>query len=113
MSSFDALSVGDALEVALGDASHLVPQHAGAVAAARALARKIDEWDVIAQWAADDALGSERSRPAVPQHDNVSLSTFLKYLEVLGLVPGAKSAGANSARPANDLAAFKQKRLIG
>lgn len=62
---------------------------AGAIEAARALADKIDAWDVIVDWALDDAADSG-GRPAVPQHDNVSLSALLNYLQHFGLTPASR-----------------------
>jgi hypothetical protein len=81
----------DALDQAVAAATHLSVRDAAVVAAARALADKIDAWDVIVQWAKDDIAGNPRpgTRPAVPQNDNVSLPSFLKYLEALQLVPPA------------------------
>ena len=67
-------------------------RHAGTVAAARALADKIDAWDVIVQWALEDAGG--QGRPAVPQNDNVSIPSFLKFMTELGLTPAADVARA-------------------
>lgn len=67
-------------------------RHAGTVAAARALADKIDAWDVIVQWALEDADG--QGRPAVPQNDNTSIPAFLKYMNDLGLTPAADVARA-------------------
>lgn len=75
---------------------------AGAIAAARALADKIDAWDVIVQWANDDVEDREGARPLVPANDNVSLPTFLKYCESLGLTPAGRkgtSAPAKEAAP--------------
>lgn len=62
----------------------------GAVEAMLALARKIDAWDVIVQWAIEDARERE-DRPKVPQNDNVSISAYLKYAESLGLTPAGRS----------------------
>lgn len=80
----------DALNVAVEKAKHLDDDiDAPAIEAARALARKIDAWDVIVEWAIEDAAATE-SRPRVPQNDNVSLSAFLKYCESLGLTPAGR-----------------------
>ena len=68
-------------------------------AAARALARKIDAWDVIVEWALDDAAQG-KGRPAVPANDNVSIASFLKYLDALGLTPEDEAPGALPGRPA-------------
>ena len=93
----------DALEEAVAAATHLTSRDAAAVEAARALARKIDAWDVIVEWAIDDADQSD-SKPKVPANDNTSLPSFLKYLEALQLVPPAaekaKPGPASEASPA-------------
>ena len=81
-------------ERAIEAASHLTDLDAGAVEAIRALARKIDAWDQIVQYALDDMAGKPKgaTRPAVPQNDNVSISAYLKACDQLGLSPtGRKS----------------------
>lgn len=83
--------VRDALDKSIEAAIHLTELDAAAVAGARALADKIDAWDVIVDWALDDlADNGGKGRPAVPQNDNVSLGSFLKYLDQLGLTPEAR-----------------------
>ena len=67
-------------------------RHEGTVAAARALADKIDHWDQIVQWAVEDMEDSGAHRPSVPQNDNVSLASFLKYMDALGLTVAADRA---------------------
>lgn len=97
MAVFERLSVSEALEASLAAATHLEPKHAATVGAARALAAKIDAWDVIVQWALEDAAESE-SRPKVPANDNTSLGTYSRYLEQLGLtVPAATKLVAKSS----------------
>lgn len=103
MPDFPAQSLAEALESALSAADHLEAKHAATVVAARALAEKIDAWQVIVEWALEDAAESE-SRPKVPANDNTSLPTFLKYMEALQLVPPAKSAAA-STKPESTVAA--------
>lgn len=76
--------VRTAFDTSVKAATHLTDMDAGAVEAARALADKIDAWDVIVEWALEDAAETE-SRPKVPQNDNVSLASFLKYCQALGL----------------------------
>jgi hypothetical protein len=83
-------SIVQATEDAIAAADHLADADAGAVEALRALARKIDAWDVIVGWALDDAREFE-SRPTVPQNDNVSLPTYLKFCESLGLTPAGRA----------------------
>ncbi len=85
-SGFPDSTVRAGLERSLKNAKHLRAKDSAAVAAARALADKIDAWDVIVDWALEDAGGS--GRPAVPQNDNVSLASFLKYCEALKILPG-------------------------
>ncbi|MFB7843622.1 hypothetical protein [Microbacterium sp. NPDC056052] len=85
-------------------AAHLTDADAGAIEALRALARKIDAWDVIVDWALDDAAQAKGARPAVPQNDNVSISAYLKYCDQLGLSPvgrkalGVKDGGAGGKK---------------
>ena len=99
MADFERLSVLEALEVSLQAATHLEPKHAATVGAARALAAKIDAWDVIVQWALEDVADDPKARPAVPANDNTSLGTYARYLDQLGLtVPTAKVAA--KAKPA-------------
>lgn len=82
-----------ATEKALEAASrNLTDADAGAVEALRALARKIDAWDQIVEWALDDASETRGARPAVPQNDNVSISAYLKYCDQLGLSPAGRKA---------------------
>ena len=94
-------SVSEALEQAIVASSHLTLRDAAGVAAARALAAKIDAWDVIVQWAREDAA-ENGFRPAVPLHDNTSLPTFLKYLDALGLVPPVAKEKPGPASTASD-----------
>ena len=86
------MSLLDATNEAIGAAAHLGPMDAGAVEALRDLARKIDAWDVIVEWALDDIAGGGRDsvRPAVPANDNTSLPTYLKFCESLGLTPAGR-----------------------
>lgn len=81
--------VRTALDASVEAATHLTDMDLGVIEAARALADKIDTWDVIVDWAMEDAAESE-SRPKVPQNDNVSLASFLKYCESLGLTPAQR-----------------------
>ena len=75
-------------------------RHEGTIAAARALADKIDQWDVIVQWAVEDKEALGLQRPAVPQNDNTSLPTFLKYMDALGLTVAADRAETKVATAA-------------
>lgn len=83
---------------------------AGAVEALRALARKIQAWDVIVNFALDDAADSN-TRPAVPQNDNVSISAYLKYCDQLGLTPaGRKALGQKKEAAVGKLAQLRSVR---
>jgi hypothetical protein len=84
--------VTDATESALEAAKHLTDVDEGAVAALRALARKIDAWDEIVAWAEEDAAERKDGRPKVPANDNVSIATYLKFCESLGLTPTGRKA---------------------
>ncbi|MBT1630441.1 terminase small subunit [Curtobacterium flaccumfaciens] len=88
----------DATEKAFAAASHLTDADAGSMAALLALARKIDAWDVIVGWAFEDASEDE-SRPKIPSNDNVSIATYLKGCEQLGLTPSGRAA-LSKGRPA-------------
>lgn len=115
---FPQESVSEALERSLRNAKHLRAKDAATVAAARALAWKIDNWDELAHQAIEDAEEKGKgSRPAVPLNDNTSLPTFLKYCDCLGLTP-EESPAAKPARPAkpelakpvrNDFEAYMKK----
>lgn len=111
---FDDESLSEALDRAISNAGHLRAKDAAAVKAARDLARKIDAWDVIVDWALEDARET-RGRPRVPQNDNVSLETFRKYLDVLGLTPereAPKKGEAKTKAPekTTQLDAWQKKR---
>lgn len=106
------MSVFESFQASVKAAAHVDADgvDAGAVAAAGALAQKIDAWDQIVQWAVEDASESE-SRPKVPANDNTSLPTFLKYCEALGLTPAARKAvGDQPAKEVDPLASIKSKR---
>lgn len=121
MADFAESTVSAALETALSAATHLDEEHAATVAAARALAAKIDAWQTIVEWALDDAAVADK-RPAVPANDNTSLPTFLKFMESLRLVPQAlpktiaQPAAAQEPAPADDPAGkivSMQRRVAG
>lgn len=89
----DAVDMVAATEKSLEAASKiLTDMDAGAVEALRALARKIDAWDQIVDWALEDAAETKGARPTVPQNDNVSISAYLKYCDQLGLTPTGRKA---------------------
>lgn len=85
------MSLVDETLKAFEAAAHLTDADAGAKEALILIARKVDAWDVIVSWALDDAADSSR-RPAVPIHDNVSVSAYLKGCEQLGLTPSGRAA---------------------
>lgn len=101
MAEFKKMSVAEALEVSIAAATHLTDRDAGAIAAARALAAKIDAWDLIVDWALEDVAESG-ARPKVPAHDNASLPSYLKYLEALQLVPPVAKAKPGPASQASE-----------
>lgn len=97
------MSVFDSSLIALAASPHVDRNgaDAGAVEALLALARKIDAWDEIVDLAMEQAV-SEGRKPTVPQHDNTSLSTFLKYCEALGLTPATRKAMVADGKPEGD-----------
>ncbi|AOT24296.1 HTH DNA binding domain protein [Propionibacterium phage B3] len=109
MAVFHDESIEGALDRALKNARHLRARDAAAVAVARSLARKIDAWDVIVDWALEDvAETGGKARPGVPQNDNVSAATLLKALQALGLVPPVEKQKTSPAKtPVSALDRFK------
>jgi len=80
-------------------ANQLLPQDEGAVAALLVLAEKIDGLaDQKAGVTEDGELVEERKRPQ--QLDNVTVPTFLKYCDALGLTPAGRKALAEKKRGA-------------
>jgi len=73
-------------EAALTAATHLTAMDAGAKAALRVLADKVDS-------IAGEHLGDEWELDALKaKFDNVTLPTYLKYCEALGLTPSGRKA---------------------
>ena len=102
----------DALDRSLKNSKHLRARDAAAVKAARLLARKIDAWDQIVDWAIEDSADSG-GRPAVPANDNVSIATFLKFMDALGLLPesdGQVSGGKQKSPQLSQLDAWRAKK---
>ena len=103
----------------VSNAKHLRAKDAATVAAARALAWKIDHWDELAEQAISDAeVKGKGARPAVPLNDNTSIPTFLKYCAALGLTPEeekpaktvrAKSVNAEETPVADELEEYLAK----
>lgn len=88
----------DALNAAVERAEHLGPLDAPVVEAARALALKIDMADKYFEALADDAA-DKKLRP--PSQDNVSIPTFLKYCDSLGLTPIGRTRAEIESRADN------------
>lgn len=110
--NFPEMTLAEALERAIRNAPHLRARDSAAVVAARLLAEKIDNWQIIVEWAMEDAVESD-SRPAVPANDNVSLPAFLKYLEALHLLPPKEAtATKKTEKPKDELAAFRSKHGV-
>lgn len=90
----DGRGVAEAVEVALAAASHLTVQDAAAVQALRYLATKIDSERLLREqqlrWAAEHG-----EKP--PPIDNVSVPTFLKYCNELGLTPAGRQGDRAAA----------------
>ncbi len=76
-----------ATESAIAAATHLGAMDAGAIEALRSLAANIDAADERWDARADDAL-EHNLRP--PAQDNVSIPTYLKFCESLGLTPAGR-----------------------
>lgn len=70
--------VSAATELSLAAATHLTAMHAGPVAALRVLAKKIDDLRFEVARVGDDSKAT---------FDNVTIPTYLKYCESLGLTP--------------------------
>ena len=85
----------DATVAAIKAAAHLGPMDAGAVETIKALALKIDAQDEYMEALADDAA-DRNLRP--PSQDNVSIPTYLKFCESLGLTPAGRTKAAIEAK---------------
>ena len=81
-------SIVDATEAAIKAATHLTVMDQGAVEALRFLAKKIDTEDTLRDMALEWAAEDEKRRP--PSVDNVSIPTYLKFCESLGLTPAGR-----------------------
>src|SRR5699024_10731451 len=107
------MTILEAVEKAIEDASHLSGEDSGAIEALRALARKIDAWDEIVKMALEDADESG-SRPKVPAQDTAWLATCLKCCESIGLIhPGRNGLGLSEGvevRPVDDLKRKRRQR---
>lgn len=81
--------VAEATEKAIAAAAHLTDQDAGALATLRFLAKKIDTEETLRDMALEWAAEDEKRRP--PSVDNVSIPTYLKFCESLGLTPAGRA----------------------
>lgn len=99
MTEFEPMSSAEALEVSISAATHLTSKHHAAIEAARLLARRVDDLD-------------ENNWEAGGKFDNVSMPTYLRSLELLGLLPSKTVAGAKG-KPRNDLEDFKRRARSG
>ena len=99
--------VQDGLERSISAATHLTSLDDGAVAALRALASKIDNWDAVVDAAMEQA--EDGKKLPVPLHDNVSIPTFLKYCEALKLTPASRGVTVGESDAKGKLA---QMRLV-
>ena len=105
--------------IAVAAAAHLDRngKDAGAIAALLALAHKIDDYDTILDAILEQIEQDPESKIRPPASDNVSLPTYLKYCESLGLTPGGRGdlvPGKKSAAAAVDpLSAFLGEAGIG
>lgn len=82
-------SVVAATEAALSAAGHLTDADDGAVQALRVLAQKIDSDDALRAAYLDDSADRGLERKPL-QLDNVSIPTYLKFCESLGLTPAGR-----------------------
>lgn len=99
----------DATEAAIRAAKHLTEMDRGAVETLRALALKIDLQDVYYE-----ALQAEYQARGLkpPAQDNVSIPTYLKFCESLGLTPaGRVKANPKGGAPAAEAGGSKLARL--
>ena len=81
------LAVVEATERAIAAADHLTDADAGAIETLRYLARKIDTEAELREMALRWAREHNERPPAV---DNVSIPTYLKFCEALGLTPSGR-----------------------
>lgn len=81
------MSVAEATEAAIAAASHLTEMDQGTVETLRFLAVKIDTESELRALALAWAEEHEQKPPAV---DNVSIPTYLKFAESLGLTPAGR-----------------------
>jgi len=111
-------NVVEATGVSVATADHLDREgkDAGAIAALLALARKIDDYDAVIDHIMEQIEMDPESKIRPPASDNVSLPTYLKYCESLGLTPGGRGeliAGKKPGHaPKDELAEFRMEHGI-
>lgn len=113
--------VVDATEKSIDAATHLDRdgKDAGAIAALLATARKIDDWDTLVDHIMEQIEMDPESKIRPPATDNVSLPTYLKYCESLGLTPSGRGelakpgAAVQKPKVKNDLEDFRKRSGIG
>jgi hypothetical protein len=81
-------SIATATDRAIEAATHLTVMDQGAVETLRFLAKKIDTEETLRDMALEWAAEDEKRRP--PSVDNVSIPTYLKFCESLGLTPAGR-----------------------
>ena len=83
---------------------------AGAISALRALADKIDKDDLLRERYLDMTANDDGSPVKPLQLDNVSLPTYLKFCDALGLTPAGRAAQAGKT-PAKERTSGKLANL--
>ena len=101
------MTVVEATELSLQAAPHLTDTDAGAVAVLRELAREIDVRDELRERALE-AAREEHTRP--PGIDNVTVPTYLKFCDALGLTPAGRKDLALKEEARGKLAAVRDLR---
>ena len=105
------------ISVAAADHLDREGKDAGAIAALLALAHKIDDSDTILDYILEQIERDPESKVRPPASDNVSLPTYLKYCESLGLTPGGRGELASGRKsgpaPKDELTDFLSEVGIG
>lgn len=101
---FEMGSLAEAVERSIASAAHLTSADDAAVNALRTLAERIDTESELRQAMLGWANAQDR-QVRTPKDDNVSIPTFLKYCESLGLTPAGREkvtkegGGSGSSSP--------------
>ncbi|WP_104128225.1 hypothetical protein [Cryobacterium sp. Y57] len=111
-----AVVEGTVVSVAAAEHLDREGKDAGAIAALLALAHKIDDYDTILDHILDQIESDPESKVRPPASDNVSIPTYLKYCESLGLTPGGRGELATGKKsgpaPKDELAEFRMEHGI-